>query len=192
MTFAGDTIGSQATFGAGCLGRGKAGTGSMGRVGTIRGGEGGVPPLWGEGAPQVKEAEMNKIRPGLQHLTNVLPGGRADENDTIIEEEARRELMRAEADALRNALRPPLSENLQKLLPVLVDADDEFVPISTLTERAELYCERSVSTTLARLNRIAKGNSDMTWPSFLLGNDEIGYRLPDHLREVVRDVLEGV
>lgn len=98
--------------------------------------------------------------------------------------------MRVEAEALRNALRPPLSENLQELLSVLVDAGDEFVPVSTLTARAELYCERSVSTTLARLKRIAKGNSDMTWPSFLLGNDEIGYRLPDHLRELVRKLLE--
>ncbi len=134
---------------------------------------------------------MNKSRLGLPHLTNVFLSGRAYENGTTVEEETRRELMRLEVEALRTALRPPLSENLQKLLPVLVDADDEFVPTSTLAERAELNCERSVRTTLARLNRIAKGNSDMTWPSFLLGNDEIGYRLPDHLREVVREVLEA-
>ena len=99
--------------------------------------------------------------------------------------------MKVEAEALRAALRPPLSQNLRKLLPILVDADDEFVPISRLAGRAELCSEGAARRALARLNRIAEGNSDMTWPSFLLGNDEIGYRLPGHLREVVREVLEA-
>ena len=86
---------------------------------------------------------------------------------------------------------PPLSQNLRKLLPILVDANDEFVPISRLAERAELCSEGAVRTTLAQLNRRALGNSDMTWPCFVLGNDEIGYRLPDHLREVVREGLKA-
>ena len=134
---------------------------------------------------------MNKIRIELPYLANALLCGRAYENGTTVEEETRRELMRLEAEALRIALRPPLSKNLQKILPVLVDADDGFVPISTLTERAGLYSERSVINTLAHLNRKVDGNLYLTWSSFLLGNDEIGYRLPDHLREVAREALEA-
>ncbi|MCY4092010.1 MAG: hypothetical protein OXF62_14425 [Caldilineaceae bacterium] len=135
---------------------------------------------------------MNKIRKELFYSTKALFSGRNyGKNPTPVEEDTRRELMKVEAEALRAALRPPLSQNLRKLLPILVDADDEFVPISRLAERAELCSERSVRTALARLNRKAEGNSGTTWPSFLLGNDEIGYRLPGHLREVVREVLEA-
>ena len=135
---------------------------------------------------------MNKIRKELLDSTKAFFSGRDYGKDpTPVEEEKRRELMKVEAEALRAALRPPLSQNLRKLLPILVDADDEFVPISRLAGRAELCSEGAARRALARLNRIAEGNSDMTWPSFLLGNDEIGYRLPGHLREVVREVLEA-
>lgn len=134
---------------------------------------------------------MNKARRELLYESKALLGGQGYGNPTPVEEETRREVMRVEAEAFRAALRPPLSQNLRKLLPIPVDADDDYVSISRLAERAELCSERSVRTALARLNRIAEGNSDMTWPSFLLGNDEIGYRLPDHLREVVREVLEA-
>ena len=135
---------------------------------------------------------MNKIRKELLDSTKAFFSGRDyGKNPTPVEAETRRELMKVEAEALRAALRPPLSQNLRKLLPILVDADDEFVPISGLAERAELCSERSVRMALAQLNRKAEGNTELTWPSFVLGNDEIGYRLPDHLREVVREVLEA-
>ena len=143
------------------------------------------------GGLQEEEAELNRIRVELPYLTNALLSGRAYENGTTVEEETRRELMRLEVEALRTALRPPLSENLQKLLTVLVDADDGFVPLSTLAARAELHRERSVINTLAHLNRKVEGNVYLTWSSFLLGNDEIGYRLPDHLREVAREALKA-
>jgi len=135
---------------------------------------------------------MNKIRKELIYSTKAFLSGRDyGKNPTPVEEGTRREFMKVEAEALRIALRPPLSQNLRKLLPMLVDADDEFVPLSRLAERAELCSEGAVCTTLAQLNRRARGYSDMTWPCFVLGNDEIGYRLPDHLREVVREVLEA-
>ncbi len=153
--------------------------------------KGQTPPA-ASGGMQEEEAKMNKIRKELLYSTKALLSGRDyGKNPTPVEEESRRELMKVEAEALRIALRPPLSQNLRKLLPILVDANDEFVPISRLAERAELCSEGAVRTALARLNRIAEGSSDMTWTSFLLGNDEIGYRLPDHLREVVREALEA-
>ena len=113
---------------------------------------------------------MNKIRKELLYSTKALLSGRDyGKNPTPVEEESRRELMKVEAEALRIALRPPLSQNLRKLLPILVDADDEFVPISRLAERAELCSERSVRTALARLNRKAEGNSGHDVAQFSAG-----------------------
>ena len=77
-----------------------------------------------------EEAEMNETRKELLHAAKALLGGRDCGNPIPVEEETRRELMRVEAEALRIALHPPLSQNLLKLHPILVKADDEFVPIS--------------------------------------------------------------
>jgi len=151
--------------------------------------EGKTPPA-ARGGVHEEEAKMNKIRKELLYSTKALLSGRDyGKNPTPVEEETRRELMKVEAEALRIALRPPLTQDLRKLLSILVDAEDEFVPIFRLAERPELCSEGSVRTALALLTRIAEGSSNMTWSSFLLGNDEIGYRLPGHLREVARKAL---
>ena len=131
---------------------------------------------------------MTEITIKLPRLTEILLTDRADNNGSTIEQEAELILRGVQAEALRKALRSP-SRNLRDILAVLVDMGDEYIPLSILTQKSGLHKESSVRNTLAWLNRGIEGAGYLYW-SDLLEYSEGGYRLPAHLRAVVREVLE--
>ena len=132
---------------------------------------------------------MREINISISKLTYRLLRGRATKNGRTVEEEATTELARLEAESLRKALIYHLTSNLQKVLAVLVESDDKFVPDSIFVEKTKLRSKRSVRAIFTHLNRSISKKGYLYWSDLLEYNEKNEYRLPAHLRDVVRDAL---
>lgn len=103
------------------------------------------------------------------------------------------------AELMHRALtRRPLTQNTRKMLKVLYEADDheEYVPRSKLWRKIGLKNDTQLNGVLGKFGMRVKrtpgydGTSDYFEYKKLDQTGEWCYRLPDELRDVVREVLE--
>ena len=113
-------------------------------------------------------------------------------------EEAKREFSRLLiAEVIRKVLRSydTRTTSLERVLAVLIE-EDNFIDVSTLVSKADLFSDQSLRRTLAWLNQRDRRLYHLSWDSLLERgfNEQTGewcYRLPEHLREIVREILSG-